>query len=190
MATRAVAWLLQPFAPARVAVELPPPNSARFRFVRALAHSLWMVHRHPHRFSPAGFNVVVKDPDTNNLMLLPSILPEVDDGVEETKGGDEVEETKEEETLGGDGDEETKRDDGDEGTVGSDGDEDTVGACACPWCLAQGRAPRACSLLSALWDGGRSPAPATCPAASFPVRPRSTTPSVSVCECRWQACPG
>jgi hypothetical protein len=67
-------------------------------FCRAHAHKLWMAHRRSHRFSPAVFHVVVKDPDTNKHMPLPSVLPEVDDGVEETVGGD-----KEEEIVGGGG---------------------------------------------------------------------------------------
>jgi hypothetical protein len=81
-----------------------------------------MAHRRSHRFSPAVFHVVVKDPDTNKLMPLPSVLPEVDDGVEETKGGD-----GDKETVGGDGEEKTVGGGGDEETVGGEGDEETVG---------------------------------------------------------------
>jgi hypothetical protein len=40
----------------------------------------------PH--TPAGFRVVVKDPDTQKILSLPSHAPGMDDGVEETKGGD------------------------------------------------------------------------------------------------------
>jgi hypothetical protein len=126
--TRAVAWLLQPFAPAHVvAVELPPPISARVPLARAHAHSLWMAHRHPHRFSPAVFHVVVKDPDTNKRMPLPSVLPEVDDGVEETKGGD-----GDKETVGGDEEEKTVGGGGDEETVGGDGPVPDAGQSSSP----------------------------------------------------------
>jgi hypothetical protein len=55
-------------------------------------------------------------------MPLRSIVPEVDHGVDETKGGDGVEETvgsdRDEETVGGDGVEETKGSDGDETACG------------------------------------------------------------------------